>query len=287
MIDCYAPKYITQRIQGFSVECVSRGAKGEHSFRYFQYLSNGVHALILNIFRLRLPQDYLEPGRNRSGPQIIPSRSFSICSNTGSLHLLNRPAYRLDIDIAGLVLDNGVWQAPTPATVLRDLLANAAAREADLRQRYDTRPAAELDAFAAELGRIMRDGSSRESGNAEWALIKASSNSYGGTPYAGAADAFIQVYESFAEEGRPHQQRAKSALGGAFYVGGKDYVRNLFESSKKPPACNAPSDHMAPSAHAGEPLPQRIDLVRCETNTYGGGRGVPIRMCGILSVRSP
>ena len=179
------------------------------------------------------------------------------------------------IPMKGLVLDNGVWQAPTPATVLRDLLANAAAREADLRQRYDARPAAELDAFTAELGRIMRDGSSRGSGNAEWALIKASSNSYGGAPYAGAADAFIQVYESFAEEDRPHQQRAKSALGGAFYVGGKDYVRNLFESSKKPPACNAPSDHMAPSAHAGEPLPQRIDLVRCETNTYGGGRGSP------------
>ena len=155
----------------------------------------------------------------------------------------------------GRVLVNGEWQFPTPETALRDLLANAAARGAlgpwedlpedtpdwraaavaVLRQVFNTRPAAELDAFANELGRLFRDGTKNQSHNAFQALTDAGSeHEDDGTRYAGAMDLFIRIYESY--EVRTHRT-ADKALFGIFLTGGVDYVRHVFETSEKPPAC--------------------------------------------------
>ena len=160
----------------------------------------------------------------------------------------------------GRVLVNGEWQFPTPETALRDLLANAAvwdaldpgegtpggtpdwraAAVAVLRQVFNTRPAAELDAFANELGRLLRDGTKNQSRNAFRALRNAASELRDdGTRYAGAVDIFIRIYESY--EVRTHT-RAEKALRGVLYAGGVDYVRQVFEASEKPPACQRRSN---------------------------------------------
>ena len=93
----------------------------------------------------------------------------------------------------GLVMDNGTWQKPTPETALRALMTQEVADSdpaaAVLRQVFHPRPAAELDAFAAELGRLVLEGTSAQSFRAQLALVFAAADSYGGgTPYAGAVD---------------------------------------------------------------------------------------------------
>ena len=141
----------------------------------------------------------------------------------------------------------GVWHVPTPETALLALMAQHGARSAPavavLRQVFDARPAAELDTFAAELARILRDGTSAQSYRASIALML-SAHKYpdddSDTPYAGAVHALVRLYESF--EGHSHP-RAVDALYGIFYAGGTDYVRNLFKASEKPskPCFQTPS----------------------------------------------
>ena len=110
-----------------------------------------------------------------------------------------------------------------------------AAAVAVLRQVFNTRSAAELDAFADELGRLLRDGTEYQSYNAFWALRAAGSELRDdGIRYAGAMDLSIRIYESY--EVRTHRI-GRRALFGIFLTGGVDYVRHVFETSEKPPAC--------------------------------------------------
>ena len=154
----------------------------------------------------------------------------------------------------GAVLEGGERRAPTPITAMCDLLANAAAWDqvgefddapedtpdgehatvAVLRQTFEARPAAELDAFAEELGRLFRDGTEYQSENAFLALWWAAGPSSDGTPYASAVDVFIRIYESF--EGRV-ELKSNSALRGVLYTGGLEYVRSVFNTSEQPPIC--------------------------------------------------
>ena len=138
----------------------------------------------------------------------------------------------------GMLLVEGVWQIPTPATALRAFVEHEnpdadRAAVAVLRQVFNTRPAAELDAFAAELRRLVLEGTSAQSFRAQLALVFAAADSYGGggTPYAGAVDVFIRVYESLQSRADP---RAYGVLGGVFVTGGAEYVRNLFKASEQP-----------------------------------------------------
>ena len=139
----------------------------------------------------------------------------------------------------GMVMDNGTWQKPTPETALRALMAQEVADSdpaaALLRQVFHPRPAAELDAFADELARIVREGTNVQSSQASLALIFSAVKYQGtgrGTPYAGAVDAFVRLYESFEDHAHP---RASHALYGVFQTGGTGYVRDLFKASEKPP----------------------------------------------------
>ena len=138
----------------------------------------------------------------------------------------------------GMLKENGAWKNPTPETALHAImtLENGASQAAVaiLRQAFDMRPAGELDAFAAELARIMVNGDNAESAEASIALIFAAKEYGGGTPYARAVDVFIRVYELF--EDRTHKI-AGDALYGVFKTGGEDYIRNLFNSSEQPPPC--------------------------------------------------
>jgi hypothetical protein len=157
----------------------------------------------------------------------------------------------------GMVLESGEWKAPTPATALRamemlvveesttsylrDLRASDAVR-AVLRQRYDTHSDTELDAFAGELVRLIREGNEVQVYAAYYALTDAALEFDGapeeGVPYPGAVDAFIGLYESYEDRLGPEADRA---LHGVAQTGGFDYIRNLFESSEQPPACQWPA----------------------------------------------
>ena len=169
---------------------------------------------------------------------------------------------------AGAAAQESRRGAPTPETALRDLLANAAAWDAlgpgedlpknlpdaddaaiaVLRQVFEQRPAAELDAFASELGRLFRDGTKFQSIKAFRALTRAGSEHGDGTRYAGAVEVFIRIYESFEDRSHP---KAKDALRGIAYAEGWEYIRALYAASEKPPPCTkfpqSPSDNPCPN----------------------------------------
>ena len=178
---------------------------------------------------------------------------------------------------AGMVHDgDGEWRPPTPADALR-ALADASvprrqAAEAVLRQVYGPWPEADLAALADALADAIIDGRSRPgfSGRAfdmRRALESAAMTPVGrkfrrgwrrplsnrpegpeelerdpGTPYPGAWDALIRVYEHLEE-------RWRSAGGTAAFPGptlsavflsdpmgrGGGYVRGLFDAAKPPP----------------------------------------------------
>ena len=146
----------------------------------------------------------------------------------------------------GMVMEAREWRALTPATALRTLLSDAdglVGREAALavlRQRFDTLPAAELDAFADELLRVIRDGTRPQRHHAHMALILAANtyeNPERGVPFAGATHAFVRLYESYDDR---LGDEADAALRGVMKTGGVEYVRRLFEASEQPPPCEHP-----------------------------------------------
>ncbi len=140
----------------------------------------------------------------------------------------------------GKVMEGGEWHVPTTEKALELMMLDiddggmGESAEAILRQVFTAMPATELDAFAEELGRIVRDGTSFQSYQAAGALIAASKDHGEGTPYAKSAEIFIGVYESFEDR---MDTRASGVLLGVWQSGGKDYVRGLFNASKKPPEC--------------------------------------------------
>lgn len=148
---------------------------------------------------------------------------------------------------SGMVMEAGEWRAPTPATALRALLDDADIGRRDaaiavLRQRFGTFSTAELDAFADDLARVMRDGTDQQATEAHMALISASRayvSPERGVPYAGATRAFVRLYESYDDS---LARKADRALHGVFVTGGVEYVRRLFEASEQPPPCQYPHE---------------------------------------------
>ena len=138
---------------------------------------------------------------------------------------------------SGMVMEAGEWRAPTPATALRSLLRDdsRAAAVAVLRQRLGPFSAAELDAFAADLADVIRNGTKPQATEARMALISsAATYDDHDVPYAGATRAFVRLYESY-EDSLGHE--ADMALFGVMQTGGVEYVRRLFEASEQPPPC--------------------------------------------------
>lgn len=154
----------------------------------------------------------------------------------------------------GMVMESGEWRLPTPATALRAMemfvleepttsyLRGRDAVRAVLRQQYEPHGDRELDAFASELVRLIREGNETQAYAAYSALTDAALEFDGapeeGVPYLRAVDAFIGLYESYDDRLGPEADRA---LHGVAQTGGFDYLRNLFESSEQPPACQWPS----------------------------------------------
>ena len=96
-------------------------------------------------------------------------------------------------------------------------------------------PASELDAFADELGRLMREGTPSQASKARMALLVASElDGSDGTAYRKASNVFIRLYESYDDR---LSMEASSALLGVFQAGGAEYVRDLFENSEQPKTC--------------------------------------------------
>ena len=154
----------------------------------------------------------------------------------------------------GMVLESGEWQAPTPATALRAVemltveesttsyLRGLDAARAVLRQQYYTHSDTELDAFASELVRVIREGNEAQVDAAYSTLTNAALEfddaPEEGVPYLGALDAFIGLSESYEDRlGR----EADRALHAVAQTGGFDYIRDLYESSEQPPECQWPA----------------------------------------------
>ncbi len=141
----------------------------------------------------------------------------------------------------GKVMEGGEWHIPTTEKALELLMLDSEnggtsePAEAILRQVFEVMPTAELDAFAEELGRIVRDGTKFQSHLASWALVMASDDYGRGTPYAKSTEILINIYESL--EDRTIHPRASGILLDVWHSGGKEYVRNLFNASTKPPEC--------------------------------------------------
>ena len=113
----------------------------------------------------------------------------------------------------GMIMEDGVWKAPTPQMALDAIATNPnSGREsalAVLRQTMETRSAAELDALADELGRLVREGTEDQWLHATVVLELAAKEDYDeGTPYKRAANVFIQAYESLKD----HDYRRASGM---------------------------------------------------------------------------
>ena len=160
----------------------------------------------------------------------------------------------------GMVLDEGMWQAPTPAAALRALmtpeeLVRRRRREpavAVLRQIFEERPASELDAFADALVRVMLEGNVQQEMIAGGVLLSALEPGGNGTPYAGAVDALIRVYEALDEGFGPKARRILFDISLAGNVG---YIADLFAAAEMPPVCEYPRQ----ISIVGEPPPPPVD----------------------------
>ena len=122
----------------------------------------------------------------------------------------------------GAVMVDGVWRAPSIEMALRLLMADdpdqyyyaKSAAVAILKQVFEPQTAAELDAFAEELGRIFRDGTEEQSRKAWFTLVNASCG-LDGTLYGGSAAVFERVYESFEDRSHPRAQKARHGAASA------------------------------------------------------------------------
>lgn len=149
----------------------------------------------------------------------------------------------------GMVLEEGTWQAPTPATALRALVNREGIHPRDpavalLRQTFEPRSASELEAFADQLTRIMLESDDETARDARLVLLVAASNDYPeeeGIPYTGAVDAFIRVYE--AQEDKASDE-AWNAMAWISDTGGIEYIIETFNTAEIPPRClqHAPPD---------------------------------------------
>ncbi len=158
----------------------------------------------------------------------------------------------------GMIWVNGGWEEPTPQAALNALLAAEGTTQAPaidvLRQTIGKHSAAELDAFADELGRLFREGSGAESFRAALALQLSAMEDYPeGVPYTRAKDVFIEAYESLVTV---DFKRARSALYSVLHTGGEDYVWKVFNSSEPPEK---------PCWDAGQGIPVPVGMQRPPT----------------------
>lgn len=159
----------------------------------------------------------------------------------------------------GMVLDEGEWQAPTPVTALRALVNREghwprAPAVALLRQTFEQRSDAELRMFRDELTRIMLEGSDEAAREAELVLLAAASDEYpedDGTPFMGAAAAFVRVYETHEDK---TSDEAWNTLARISWTGGVGYIAEVFETAEVPPRC---LPHATPEIPAEDPCRPR------------------------------
>ena len=136
--------------------------------------------------------------------------------------------------------DNGVVIGkvnPTPQFALEAIQAEKEWGEKAawtvLRQTAEARSAAELDAFADDLARLVLESPSEKVGmDAIRALRKAANfSTRGGIPYERGLEVLIGIYE--AMDGT-EAVSTFSLLISIFSAGGEDYLKNLFASLEPP-----------------------------------------------------
>ncbi|WP_423927476.1 hypothetical protein [Candidatus Palauibacter sp.] len=146
----------------------------------------------------------------------------------------------------GMIMEEGEWRVPTPVTALRALRESPGSADAVsaaiavLRQKFESRPIAELDAFAEELAQLMREDSGATAigaGSIPHRAGMVMKDASEGVPYTGAKDAFVRLYESYDDR---TSRGADMALFEVFRTGGEDYVRELFDASEERPPCSSP-----------------------------------------------
>ncbi|MXW13447.1 MAG: hypothetical protein F4120_10705 [Rhodothermaceae bacterium] len=96
-----------------------------------------------------------------------------------------------------------------------------------LNQAYKSYSAAELDAFATEVGRIFVDGEPWQAMNAGEALV-----------IADRYDIIIEIYESREPGSNSPSTSALFNMLGRSGENGLDYLRTVLSNSEKPEICN-------------------------------------------------
>ena len=154
----------------------------------------------------------------------------------------------------GLVLDEGVWGAPTPAVALRVLVANQDVYSrnpavAVLRQTFEVRSNVELQAFTDQLTALMIEGDEEAAREAALVLLSAEDDEdpdIEGTPYPGALAAFARVYDAQADKANNEAWNTLSWIN--WSRGGIEHIREVFNAAEVPPHCfqHAPPDPEGP-----------------------------------------
>ncbi len=143
----------------------------------------------------------------------------------------------------GLVLDeNGERHPPTPASAMKAVMEGGPGQSryepvvALLRQQFDPRSDAELDAIVDELVKVILDGDVEPARHATVALILASrsDDEYEGVRHPGAVDGLVRVYESAQSDG---DENTFMHLDNIATAGNVAYVADVFESTLPPPPC--------------------------------------------------
>ena len=162
----------------------------------------------------------------------------------------------------GLVLDEGVWEEPTPALALRVLAAkqdmysrNPAV--AVLRQTFESRSSTELQAFTDQLTDLMIEGEEETAREAALVLLGAEDDEdpdIDGTPYPGALAAFARVYETQEDKGSNEAWNALAWI--SWSRGGIEHIREVFRAAEVPPHC---SPHAPPQPGEEDPCQPRSE----------------------------
>ena len=196
----------------------------------------------------------------------------------------------------GLLMDEaGGWRAPSSAEALAAMrgesnlmgaqLDNAAPAIAVLRQRFQSYPPADLDAFANALVEILLADTEYPSEENDLqreafvVLAGAFDEREDGTPYEAAFDALVRVYETraarllaeggtdpFLEAHRRHPRHVGAMLGmdlSRVYRAdpegrGRDYLRTVFAASEPPPRCQMAGD-IPPNPAGSQPPLQKVE----------------------------
>ena len=176
----------------------------------------------------------------------------------------------------GMIFENGAWRVPTAADAMQMLMnlpneyndapiESGELRRADsisyavVRQGLEPQPRMDLDAFVRDMIQIWITETGWREYAAGSALQIANIGKYhDGTPYLGVANELIRIYESI--EGYYPRLNASDILYLLSQGEGIYYVRNIFNSTPKPPVCSMtnitesdnPCPNISPWCDAGE-----------------------------------